>query len=260
MRKIVTCSLLLSGSLLLGGCASQSVPEGGYERFMRLAADVEKRGDPATAAALYERASTQPGADLKVWLKLGQTRLDSRDPRGAERAFQQALELAPDNAQGLLGLGTAQLREGKLERAVNALSQAANISKQAPAYNRLGIAQILRGQPNAAQVAFKQSLSLVPGDLDIQSNLALAYALGGQSQRALDDIRKVTQSPRAQARHQRNELLVLVLVGREQESMNTPLDDISPAERQQLLVEARRIKAISDPKAQARELGLIDSQ
>lgn len=260
MRNILACSLLLSGAVLLAGCASQSTPDSGYERFMRLAADVEKRGDPATAAALYERASTQPGAGLEVWLKLGQTRLDSRDPRGAERAFQQALELEPNNAQGLLGLGTAQLREGKLERAVNALSQAASTSKQPVAYNRLGIAQILRGQPGAAQAAFKQSLSLAPADLDTQSNLALAYALGGQSQQALSDIRKVSQSPRAQARHQRNELLVMVLAGHEQDALSTPLDDISPAERQQLLVEARRIKAISDPRAQARELGLIDSQ
>jgi len=259
MRKIIPCSVLLAGSLLLSGCASQPAPDGGYERFMRLAADVEKRGDPATAAALYERAAEQPGAGAEAWLKLGQTRLDSGDARGAEKAFQQALELAPQDAQGLLGLGTAQLRLGKTERAVSALTQAAAASNQPSAYNRLGIAQILRGQPSAAQAAFKHSLSLAPGDLDTQCNLALAYALGGQSQQALSSIHSVSQSPRAQARHQRNELLVMVLAGHEQDVLNTPMDEVTPAERQQLLTEARRIKAITDPQAQARELGLIDS-
>lgn len=258
MRKTVACSLLLVGTLLLAGCASQPTPDGGYERFMRLAADVEKRGDPATAAALYERAAVQPGAGIDAWLKLGQTRLDSGDPHGAERAFQHALTLGSENPQGLLGLGTAQLRQGKTDRAVTSLTQAATASGQPTAYNRLGIAQILRGQPGAAQAAFRQSLNLAPDDLDTQCNLALAYALGGQTQQAVDNIRTVSQSARAQPRHQRNELLVLVLAGREQDAMTTPLDETSPAERQQLLTEARRIKAINDPQAQARELGLID--
>ncbi|KJZ64576.1 tetratricopeptide repeat protein [Pseudomonas fluorescens] len=257
MCKNFPSILLLAGGLWLSGCASHSTPDGNYERFMRLAADVEKRGDPATAAALYERAAEQPGADVDVWLKLGQTRLASGDSRGAERAFQQVLELAPKNAQGMLGLGNAQLRQGKLDRAINALTQAANVSREPTAYNLLGIAQILRGQSGEAQAAFKQSLSLAPGDLDTQANLALAYALSGQSQLALSSIRNVSQSPRAQARHQRNELLVMVLAGRAQDVMSTSLDDIPPTERRQLMAEAERIKAIEDPQAQARELGLI---
>jgi Flp pilus assembly protein TadD len=260
MRKHFLSTLLLAGSLSLGGCVSHSVPDGNDERLMRLAADVEKRGDPVTAAALYERAANQPGAGVDVWLKLGQTRLDSNDARGAERAFQQALELAPDNAKGTLGLGTAQLHQGKLDRAISALTQAANMSSEATAYNRLGIAQILRGQSDAAQAAFKESLRLVPGNLDTQANLALAYALNGQSQLALSSIRKVSQSPRAQARHQRNELLVTVLAGRAQDVTSMSLDEVPHSERRQLLVEAQRIKAIADPQTQARELGLIATQ
>jgi Flp pilus assembly protein TadD len=259
MRKTPTCFLLLSGSLLLAGCASQQPTENGYERFMRLAADVEKRGDPTTAKALYERATLQPGAGTDAWLKLGQTRLDTNDPRGAERAFLRALELVPQNPQAMLGLGTAQLREGKIDRAITALTQAAKVTGQASAYNRLGIARILQGQADAAQAAFKQSLSITPDDLDTQCNLALAYVLGGQTQQALAYIHSVGQSPRAQPRHQRNELLVLVLAGHEQDALALPLDEVSPAERQQLLGEARRIKAIGDPSVQAHELGMADS-
>ncbi|AMB84965.1 hypothetical protein AWM79_06430 [Pseudomonas agarici] len=263
MPKPFPSALLLLSSLLLVSCANtpDNATGGGdsYQRFMRLANDVNGRGDPGTAAALYEKAAAQPGAEIEAWRKLGQARLDSGDARAAERAFQQGLELKRDDPVALLGLGTAQLRQGKLDRAAVALTQAASTLNTPQAYNRLGIAQVLRGQTADAQAAFGKSLALAPTDLDTQCNLALAYVLGGKADQALSSIRQVGQSPRAQPRHQRNELLILVLAGREAQLSTLALDDIAPAEQQRLLVEARRIKAIADPAAQARELGLIDS-
>lgn len=252
-------TLMLSGSVMLASCASQPAPDSSYERFMRLAADLEKRGDPGTAAGLYEKATQQPEAQQQAWLKLGETRLASGDARGAERAYQQALELKPDDADALLGLGTAQLREGKLDRAVTVLTQASARGDQPQALNRLGIAQILRGHADEAQTAFSKSLALTPNDLDTRCNLALAYALGGQSQQALSTIATIGNSARALPRHQRNQLLVTVLAGQDSDVQSLRLDDIPDAERQKLLTEARRIKAIRDPQTQARELGLIDS-
>lgn len=247
---------LLAGSLLLAACSSK--PATDTDRSLQLANDLSKRGDYASAAALYERATQQPGAGIELWLKLGQARLDAKDAAAAERAFQQALGFDARNAEGLLGLGTAQLQLGKTQRAVTALGQAADISQLPVAYTRLGIAQILNGQAGAAQSAFAKTLSLQPDDLDSRCNLALAYALGGQSQQALDTIAPLSQSPRALPRHQRNELLVMVLAGYEQRIASLPLDDIPAAERTRLIAEAKRIKAISDPVAQARELGLVD--
>ena len=118
------------------------------------------------------------------------------DRDSAERAYQQALERQPDSAAALLGLGSAQLRQGKLDRAVTVLTQASAQPDQPEAFNRLGIAQILRGQPDAAQAAFSQSLTMAPNDLDTRCNLALAYALGGKSQLALDTIHTVVESAR----------------------------------------------------------------
>ena len=251
--------LLLLASVTLASCATQPASDGSYQRFMQLGGDLQKRGDATSAAALYDKATQQPEAQLDAWLKLGETRLASGDARGAERAYQQGLELKADSADALLGLGTAQLRQGKFERAVTALTQASVLSNQPEAFNRLGIAQILRGQATAAQAAFSKSLTLQPNDLDTQCNLALAYALSGKTQMALDGIRAVSDSPRAQPRHQRNELLITVLAGREQDVKKLSLEDIPAAERSKLLTEARRIKAIKDPVVQARELGLVDT-
>lgn len=259
MSSCFASGLLLVASVTLASCTTQPATDSSYDRFMRLAQDLQQRGDMATAAALYEKATQQPNAPLDAWLKLGETRLASADIRGAERAYQQALELAPDNADAMLGLGTTQVRLGKLDRAVTALTQASATSSQPEVFNRLGIAQILRGDADAAQAAFSKSLALAPNDLDIRCNLALAYALGDKPQQAVDSMLMVRESPRALPRHQRNELLIMVLAGREKALRAISLEDIAPAERRKLLIEARRIKAIKDPVVQARELGLVDT-
>lgn len=251
-------TLLLLGCLTLTACATQPKTDASYERFMQLAADLEKRGDSTTAASFYQRATQQPEAGVESWRKLGAALLTSNDTRGAERAYQRALELKADDPEALLGLGTAQLRQGKLQRAVIALTQAATALQQPQAWNRLGIAQILSGQAEQAQSAFTTSLRLAPNDLDTRCNLALAYALGDDNKKALETIDSVSQSPLAQPRHQRNQLLVMVLAGKEKDLKGMTFDDIPKAERSKLIAEARRVKALPDRAEQARELGLID--
>ncbi|MBT2297572.1 tetratricopeptide repeat protein [Pseudomonas fluorescens] len=260
MPNRFACTSLLLASITLASCSHQPVSDGSYQRYMRLAGDLQKGGDMQSAAVLYEKATQEPDARLEAWLKLGEARLASGDARAAERAYQQALEYEPDNTAALLGVGTAQLHQGKLNRAVTSLSQASAGNDQPEAFNRQGVAQMLRGQPAAAQVAFIQSLALAPTNLDTQCNLALAYALDGQSQQALQTIQTVRESPRAQASHQRNALLVLVLSGREADLKTQRVEDITPAQYARLLTEARRIKAIQDPAMQARELGMINSR
>ncbi|MHC6226898.1 tetratricopeptide repeat protein [Pseudomonas sp. X10] len=261
MPNRMPCTLLLTACTLLAACASQPrVTDDDHDRLMQLAGDLRQRGDAASAAALYERAAQSSGSHPEAWLKLGEALLASGDARGAERAYQQALEAHPDDIDALQGLGTAQLRQGKISRAVTSLAQAANASGRTDTWNRLGIAQILAGQVQDAQAAFDKSLALAPDDLDTRCNLALAYALGGQTQHALDTIQQVGQSPRALPRHQRNVLLVTVLAGREQDIASLALDDIADDERPALLAEARRIKAIQDPQTKARELGLVDGR
>ncbi|MBC3345588.1 tetratricopeptide repeat protein [Pseudomonas sp. SWRI196] len=258
-NRFAYTSLLLA-SVILASCANQPNSDGSYQRYMQLAGDLQQRGDAGSAAALYEKASQEPDAQIEAWLKLGEARLANGDARAAERAYQQALERDPESAAALLGIGTAQLHQGKLERAITSLTQASAGNASPEAFNRQGVAQMLRGQPAAAQVAFAQSLALAPANLDTQCNLALAYALGGQPQRALQTIKAVHESPRAQPSHQRNALLVMVLSGREKDLKTQDLEDITPQQYTRLLTEARRLKAIQDPVIQARELGLVGSR
>lgn len=252
-------SRLLLANLFLVGCAATPVGgDGSYPRLMKLAGDIEQRGDQATAATLYLRATQAPEATAEAWNRLGGIHLHSGDTPAAEQAFQQALAREPENAESLLGLGTAQLRLGFAQRAQPLLDAAATKLQTAPAFNRLGIAETQLGHTAAASQAFARARALAPADLDSRSNLALAYALDGRLELALAEAAGLDRAANAQPRHQRNVLLIHVLVGDLDAARHVRLDRRDTAARQQLIDEALRIGAIADPVARAQALGLTD--
>ena len=267
MPSISTRCILLASLALLSACSnhspSTSAPGGdeAYRRLMKLAGDVESRGDRGTAATLYQRAAEQPGAGFEAWQRLGQARLTSGNTQGAEAAYQKAVALEPDNPVGLLGLGTAQLRLGYPERAQPLLESAARqLPKDPQAFARLGAAEAQLGNVTAMQNAFATARRLAPTDLDARSNLALAYALNGDIGTALREIDGLDRAPTAQRRHQRTALLIQVLAGAQGNPARVQLDDTSATQRQALVAEAQRIAAIRDPAERARALGLSADQ
>ena len=74
----------------------------------------------------------------------------------------------------MLGLGSAMMETGDIDAGMRALAQAAPLVNTSSAYNRLGVAQTFAGQTGQAQATFAQALKLAPGDLDVESNMALA--------------------------------------------------------------------------------------
>ena len=251
-------ALLLAG-LALCGCTATAVDrDASYPRLMKLAGDIERRGDAGTATTLYLRAAQAPEATAEVWNRLGRIHLQGGDAQAAEQAFQQALALDPEDAESLLGLGTAQLRLGYPQRARPLLHAAAATLQTAEAYNRLGVAESQLGHTTAACGAFARAHRLAPTDLDSRSNLALAYALDGKLELALAEAEGLDQTANAQARHRRNVLLVQVLAGNLEAAQRVRLDRSDAAARQMLIDEALRITAITDPVARTRALGLSD--
>ncbi|RMH89865.1 hypothetical protein EA797_10005 [Stutzerimonas zhaodongensis] len=259
--------VFLAASLALSACSTSNssptlpptpIDQTSYGRLMKLADDVDQRGDHGTAATLYLRATQEPGAGIEAWNRLGELKLVSRDAVGAERAFQQALALDPDNPHSQLGLGTAQLRLGYAERAQPLLASAAPRLNSVAAFTRLGVAEALLGHTASAQDAFFSAKTLAPNDLDTRCNLALAYILNDQPGLALDEINGADTAPAAQPRHQRNALLVQVLVGRQGNPAEVRLDGIDAPQRQALIDDAKRIAAIKDPATRAQAMGLVE--
>ncbi|WP_158025848.1 MULTISPECIES: tetratricopeptide repeat protein [Salinicola] len=242
-------------SLVLSACASTPT-DSSEARLLKLADDIDQRGDHATAAAMYQRALAQNGASPDIQIRLGNARLAAGEPAAAAEAFRAALSDDIDLAPALLGLGTAQLRLGEPESALRSLSRAAPDVDSVAGWSRLGAAQALVGRPSQAVEAFSRARALAPRDLDVLANLALAESLAGDHAEAIAAMRQITDSPLAEARHYRNLILVLVLAGQTDQARRIEIPDLAIAKRESLIASAERLAALPGAAERAQALGM----
>lgn len=263
--RLASCAVPTLLGFLLAGCSTQSLLDAAastekpdQEGLMRVASDIESQGQIVAALPIYERAAAGSN-DAAAQVRLGDAYSRAGKTDQAIQAYRAALALAPDNPDALLGLGSALVKAGDAEGAVVPLAKVAPIVKTMAAYNRLGLAQTLTGQFAQAHQSFEAASALAPDDLDIRTNLALAAALDGQENKAIDVARAVVTSPGAQARHRRNLMIVYGLLGLVDEGRASAPKGLSASEVKKLLARATAIRAISDAKARAKALGTIIS-
>jgi Flp pilus assembly protein TadD len=248
----------------LTGCAGQVSPDMAAandpptQGLVRLAADIEGRGERGTALGLYERAATASG-DAADYVRLGDACVRAGEIGKAIVAYRLALGKDPNDAEATLGLGAALVKKGDYEGGLAALSKAAPIVQTAAAYDRLGVVQTLTGKLHDAEASFETARALAPDDLDITTNLALAAALAGEDERAVPLMQGVVQSSAAEARHRRNLVIIFGLFGRIDEARAAAPAELSPQEVKKLIDRANSIRALKDAKARARALGAITS-
>ncbi|MDB6454415.1 tetratricopeptide repeat protein [Falsirhodobacter sp. 20TX0035] len=257
MRPVLALTAL---PLILAACASPdgTRPATGEEaKMIRLAQDIQARGDAATAAGLYAQAAQQSTDPVGANIRLGEALMAAGDPEGAARPFRTALNADPDNGAALLGLGTAQLRADQVQGAARTLAVAAPKVRSGTAYNRLGTALILSGDTAGAEAAFRNAAGLEPANLDTQSNIALAEAVAGRNAEAVATARAVTTSPRSELRHFRNLMLVLMMGGQDTAAAAVQVPDWPEAEKRAFLTEARKIRGIPTAAGKARAIGLL---
>lgn len=124
---------------------------------------------PALAMAPGRGEAQTPAQSnaLKQQLQAGAEALQRGDVAAAESDFLQVIAAAPALADGYLGLGMAQLREGKSDDASRALEHAAQLNPQLPgAHLFLGIAQYQTGKPEEALQSLQTELGLQPSNLE----------------------------------------------------------------------------------------------
>jgi len=226
--------------------------------MLRLAADIEARGEKGTALTFYERAASSSGGDVAVHLQVADAYLRLGYPVNAANAYRVVLAKDPDNARALLGLGTAHVKSGQLDEGLSLLTRAAPLVKTASAFDRLGVAHVLAGRPREALASFEQAYAIDSRDLDIATNLALAAALAGEHDKAVSMMKQAAGAPSASKHHKRNLVLVLGIAGRGSEARGLA-SDLRGDDVQALLQQANAIRALSSPKARAMALGTASS-
>ncbi|WP_342635208.1 tetratricopeptide repeat protein [Phyllobacterium myrsinacearum] len=260
-----TCLCLLFVAAATSACVSTAEqqaaqkPVNEQSRFLRVARDLDAKGESGTALALYERAAQMSGADATIQVKLGNARLKAGDTDGAEKAFRSALQINPQDTTALLGLGTLQLQRGDPAAAARTLAPAAEALNAVSAYNKLGTALVLSGNAAAAERAFTKALTLQPGNLDTKTNLALAQALSNKLPDASAGMNSVVASPLAEKRHFVNYMIILSMSGDLARARAIAVPDMTESQKSQILAKASKLHSIQDPTKRAQAIGLLAS-
>lgn len=140
---------------------------------------LQRRGSAAAPPA------HDPGGDASVWFERGEA-LEASDPRGAERAYRQALTLAPGHAEASLNLGALLCEARRCEEAVALYDEAVGRHPDEPLlhFNR-AIALEDQGRRAEALASYHASLRLAPDLADAHYNVARLHEALGDAKQAV---------------------------------------------------------------------------
>jgi len=150
----------------------------------------EGTAPPAPPAAEVQRGNSDP-----LWLRwndYGIGLFRQGDLKGAEAAWQQTSDLAPDKADGPLNRARALLGEGNLEATEEALKEA---ERRRPGWSKTlffrSMLEKERGQLEEAVGSLDRVADAYPNDRTVWNQLARLYFLRGDCGQALQAIDRV---------------------------------------------------------------------
>lgn len=140
----------------------------------KAAFDREKYQD---AERLYDKALQLVPNNLYLLSNRGVVQFRANKLKPAEESFRKALAIAPEDSFCWCTLGIVYYSQGKFDDAVNALTKSLAInSRNATAHNYLGITAAQKGWMEAALKELETALQLDPKYADAWFNLAVVHA------------------------------------------------------------------------------------
>lgn len=166
---------------------------------LRLADAAYAKGDFAMAAQLYFRAAELQPENSAVAVKLGFALFKTGGAADAEKIFRAALQTEPKNADALRGLAHSLVMQGRAAAAVPVYRQAIAAAGKPDAriYAGLGAALDMSGKHEEARLAYAAGLKIAPDDFGIKNNLALSYAMSGDTAKARTVLSDLSDDPAA---------------------------------------------------------------
>jgi Flp pilus assembly protein TadD len=164
---------------------------------LRLADAAYAKGDFNMAAQLYFRAAELQPESSTVMVKLGFALFKTGGAQDAEKIFRAALATEPKNAEAMRGLAHSLVMQGKAGQALPIYRQAIAAQPDARTYAGLGAALDMVGKHDEARAAYAAGLKLAPNDFSLKNNLALSYAMSGDTAKARGVVSDLSDDPAA---------------------------------------------------------------
>jgi Flp pilus assembly protein TadD len=166
--RVLMGGVLLAGTIVLGGCVTDSPPP-----------DTQEGVPPLKTATIQENAAVQYYPSDEP-LRMGLEQFNRGNFGIAERYFRDAVAKAPKDASAWLGLAASYDRLGRFDLADRAYQSAIHLVGETIAIlNNRGYSYMLRGNLPEARKEFLKAYEREPGNPTILNNLKL---LDGSSQ------------------------------------------------------------------------------
>jgi serine/threonine protein kinase/tetratricopeptide (TPR) repeat protein len=154
------------------------------EAYSRLAYNYLGSGRSTEAIQAFQKAIDINPYYWMNYNNLGSAFYQIGDFVKAAEYFRKVIELDPGNLYGYNNLGAVLLQSGRFEEALAPLQKALEFSPDGQAYSNLGIAYFYLKKYDQAITAYEKAVQLVPNSDMFVGNLAEAYDLAGQKDRA----------------------------------------------------------------------------
>jgi Flp pilus assembly protein TadD len=164
---------------------------------LRLADAAYGKGEYSMAAQLYFRAAELQPQNSAVNVKLGFALFKTGGAQDAEKIFRAVVQAEPKNADALRGLAHSLVTQGRAAEALPVYRQAIAATGQPDAriYAGLGAALDMVGKHEEARAAYAAGLKLAPNDFGLKNNLALSYAMSGDTAKARSILSDLSDDP-----------------------------------------------------------------
>jgi Flp pilus assembly protein TadD len=201
---------------------------------------------PVSASAVALKAETQ-AADA---FARARARARTPDIAGAVLLAEQAVELSPRNAGYRMLLADLYLKSGRFQSAEATYGDVLALDPGNPrASLSIALAAIATGRNDSAVDRLEKIAETAP-----PSDVGLGFALAGQPQRAIELLEPAARAPGADGRLRQNLALAYALAGDWEKAQSTAAQDISPAD---LRARLRQWAALAKPAGPADQVAAI---
>jgi tetratricopeptide (TPR) repeat protein len=131
------------------------------------------RGKPSDALRLIQSQIERRPADAGLYLLLGETQLQNKQPDEAEKALARAAEIDKQNVNALVLLAQVEIAQGSTDQAISNYKRAIDVAPNMPQLQvALGGIYEKQGNWEAAQLIYQRALATEPDNPLAANNLA----------------------------------------------------------------------------------------
>jgi Flp pilus assembly protein TadD len=215
--------------LLLAACASQAeLGIGTGQPGVDVAEAALRGGSPQVALQIDNAILAKDPRNVPALLNRGDVLTAQQQLDQAADSYSDALRFDTNSVPARIGLGRLRLVDNADAAEHLFLEALQRDSRNAVAWNDLGIARDLLGRHEDAQTAYRQAMGIDPTMVGARVNLALSLAMAGRADDAAPMLRPLAGAPTAPRKFRHDLAAVLAMGGERDEAQRILAKDMSP--------------------------------